>query len=217
MSLSPEQKRLAEENIGLVHACARRFTGRGVSYEDLVGAGSVGLVKAAEGFDPDLGFCFSTYAVPSILGEMKRLFRDGGAVKIGRAAKEKAASLLRLSDEMEQKEGVAPTVARLAEAVGIPVPDAAALLGACLPPVSLTAEEGGDFDLPAPSGEEDLISGLDLQSALSRLPEREASLLHLRYEDALTQSEAGKRLGLTQVQVSRLEKRVLLKLRTWLE
>ena len=139
--------RLVSENIGLVHACAQRFLGRGVEYEDLAGAGSVGLVKAARGFDPSRGFAFSTYAVPVILGEIRQLFRDGGAVKIGRTAKEKALLLLKIAETLRSELHREPTVGEIARAAGTEPAETAALLTALLPPVSLTDPEGtGESD-----------------------------------------------------------------------
>ena len=96
---------LVTENLGLVHSCANRFRGRGVDYDDLFQAGCLGLIKAASGFDESLGFRFSTYAVPAILGEIKRIFRDGGTVKVGRAAKEKARQLFTIKEELSKELG----------------------------------------------------------------------------------------------------------------
>ena len=213
MPLTPEKKALAKENIGLVHACARRFLGRGIEYEDLVGAGSVGLVKAAMGFDPALGYKFSTYAVPSVLGEIKRLFRDGGSVKMSRGAKEKAAALLETADRLREELGREPTVSEIAEISGVSPADAAALLTAALPPVSLTTDENDEADLPVSSHEDAAITKMDLAAALEKLDEAERHLLHLRYQQNLTQAVVGERLGMTQVQVSRAEKKILGKLR----
>lgn len=213
MPLTPEKQALAKENIGLVHACARRFLGRGIEYEDLVGAGSVGLVKAAMGFDPALGYKFSTYAVPSVLGEIKRLFRDGGSVKMSRGAKEKAAALLETADRLREELGREPTVSEIAEKGGVSPADAAALLTAALPPVSLTTDENDEADLPVSSHEDAAITKMDLAAALEKLDEAERRLLDLRYRRNLTQAAAGEALGMTQVQVSRAEKKILGKLR----
>ncbi len=217
MTLTETQKELAEENVGLVHACARRFLGRGVDYEELVGAGSVGLVKAAAGFEPARGFCFSTYAVPSILGEMRRLFREGGGVKLSRGAKEKAAALLKTARTLGDELGREPTVGEIAAKTGDDPSEAAALLAATLPVKSLTTDENDESDLPVPSHEDGVIARLDLRTALTRLTDGERELIALRYRRNLTQSEVGKALGMTQVQVSRAEKRVLMKLRRWME
>ena len=217
MKLSPGQKALAEQNLGLVHACANRFRGRGVEYEDLYGAGCVGLVKAAAGYDETLGFRFSTYAVPAILGEIKRLFRDGGNVKIGRTAKEKARALLKLHDELTLSLDREPSVGEIAEKAGMDVSEAAVLLSACLPAISLTQEENADTDLPTPAPDEALTAGMDLARAMARLSPDERRLIELRYERGLTQTVTAAYIGMTQVQVSRKEKQILLKLRALME
>ncbi|MBQ6165266.1 MAG: sigma-70 family RNA polymerase sigma factor [Clostridia bacterium] len=209
-----EFERLIKENMGLVHACARRFIGRGAEYDDLTGAGSVGLVKAARGFDPSRGFAFSTYAVPLILGEIRRVFRDGGAVKLGRTSKEKALALLKTADALRERLQREPTVGELAAAAGTEPAETAALLSAMLPPVSLTDPEGtGENDIPVESGEERVLEKIMLFTALGQLSGEDRALVRLRYFENLTQTEAGRRLGLTQVQVSRREKRVLERLR----
>ena len=213
MKLTRERQALVERNLGLVHACANRFRGRGAEYEDLFQAGCVGLVKAAGGFDEALGYRFSTYAVPAILGEIKRIFRDGGSVKIGRTSKERAVRLLKLQEELTLRLGREPGVAELAAAADMDVSEAAVLISACLPTLSLTQEEDPDTDVPVASPEESLTRRMDLKLALSALAEDERALLALRYEQGLTQTETAVRLGMTQVQVSRKEKRILLKLR----
>lgn len=205
---------LVTRNLGLVHACANRFRGRGVDYEDLYQAGCVGLVKAAAGFDAALGFQFSTYAVPAILGEIRRVFRDGGSVKVGRAAREKARALLALQEELAETLGREPSVRELAEKAALEPEEAAVLLGACLPTLSLTvAEEGDEADIPVAPIDDDVQRRLDLSAAMERLPERDRRLLELRYYKGLTQTAVAGQLGMTQVQVSRREKKLLLTLR----
>ena len=113
-----ERNTLVQSNMGLVHACANRFRGRGVEYEDLVQSGCIGLLKAANGFDETKGFMFSTYAVPAIIGEIKRIFRDGGAVKVGRSDKEKARYLMKIRDELANEMGREPSISELAEKTG---------------------------------------------------------------------------------------------------
>ena len=211
--LTAGRQALAEENLGLVHACANSFRGRGVDYEDLFQAGCVGLLKAAGGFDESLGYRFSTYAVPAIMGEIKRIFRDGGSIKIGRTAKEKAVRLLKLQETLTARLGREPSLSELAEEAGLPPGETAILLSACLPAVSLTQEDDPDTDVPVPSPEENISRRLDLKRALSALSENERALLSLRYEKGLTQAKTAALLGMTQVQVSRAEKRILLKLR----
>ncbi len=215
--LTAERQALAEENLGLVHACANRFRGRGVDYEDLFQAGCVGLLKAAGGFDARLGYQFSTYAVPAILGEIRRLFRDGGSVKIGRTAKEKALRLLKLRDELTLRLGREPCVTELAEEAGMDASDVSVLLSACLPTVSLTQEDDPDTDLPVPSPEERITGRMDLSRAMEKLSGEERMLLALRYEKGLTQAKTAALLGATQVQISRREKRILQKLREMME
>lgn len=208
---------LITENMGLVHSCANRFKGRGVDYEDLFQAGCVGLIKAAAGFDPDKGFKFSTYAVPAILGEIRRIFRDGGTVKIGRAAKEKARQLLNIKEELASVTGKEPTITEIAEKAEMDITEAAALICACLPVISLTQEEDdSQQDIPIESPDEKLSEKLDLRKALLSLEEKEQKIIDLRYFKGLTQSVTAEKLGLSQVQVSRKEKAILTKLRKML-
>lgn len=208
---------LAESNLGLVHTCARRFAGRGADYDDLFQAGCVGLVKAAAAFDPSRGYAFSTYAVPVILGEIRRLFRDGGTVKVSRSLKERSRALQLTAGEFARREGREPTVGELAEIAGLTTAETAELLLALRPAVSLSAEgEEGEraLDLPdGTDGEERLTERLALREELDALEDTERRLIALRYYHGLTQSRTGALLGMTQVQVSRREKAVLAKLR----
>lgn len=218
MKLSVENSKLITENIGLVHACANRFRGRGVEYEDLFQAGCVGLVKAAGGFDESLGYRFSTYAVPAILGEIRRIFRDGGAVKIGRAAKEKARALLSVREQLADELLREPTVSEIASRAGMDVFTVSELLCASLPTVSLTADDGdGSIDIPTEAPEDSLSEKIDLAKALESLDATERSIIEYRYYKGLTQSVTARRLGMTQVQVSRREKAILGKLRKYME
>ena len=129
----------AEEHLGLVHLCANRFRDRGVEYDELYSAGCLGLVKAANAFDPARGTCFSTYAVPVIMGEIRRLFRDGGTVRIGRRLHELSVQASRISERLRQKNGAEPTVRQIAEELGISEAETAQVLCASQPSVSLTA------------------------------------------------------------------------------
>ena len=192
---------LVEKNLGLVHACANRFRGRGAEYDDLFQAGCVGLIKAADNFDESRGFSFSTYAVPVILGEIKRLFRDGGSVKVGRAIKEKSRNALKKREEIALSLGREPTVGELAESLGIDSTEAAMLLNASIPPVSLTCSEDGEksLDIPVDSPENELSDSLALRQVLQSLDERDRKMIELRYYGGLTQSKTGRRLGMTQV------------------
>ena len=217
VSRTPERNRLIEENLGLVHACANKFRGRGAEYDDLYQAGCVGLIKAADGFDSERGFMFSTYAVPAILGEIKRIFRDGGSVKVGRTQKEKALRLLAEKERLTSALGDEPTLAQLAEGAGIEAAEAAELLGAVTPPVSLTSfdeeESGKQLDIPAGETQEELTVRISLSECVDRLAEREMNVIRLRYFEGLTQTETAKRLSMSQVQVSRTEKSALKSLR----
>ena len=206
----------AEENIGLVHTCAKRFKGRGIEYDDLFQAGCVGLVKAAEHFDNTRGYRFSTYAVPVILGEIRKLFRDGGAVKMARGLKELSLKVSRAVQEFQAHYGREPTVHELAEQFSVSTEQIAEALNASQQPLSLTfSDEDGESqtDIPVPPPDERLIEHLALQTELSRLPEADRRLIILRYYQGLTQAKTAALLGITQVQVSRREKKLLLHLR----
>lgn len=203
-----------ERNLPLVHSLANRFRGRGIDYEELFSAGSLGLVKAYDNFDAGRGLCFSTYAVPVIMGEIRRLFRDGGAVKMSRSLKELSLKAARVRDELSKESGAEPTISQIAERLGVSPEDAAEAIAASAPPISLTVEEdGGDFDLPTDSGENSLIDRLALRQCLDELPVEERMLLILRYYRGKTQSETARELGITQVRVSRMERKILERLR----
>jgi len=211
-----EHSSLAEDNLGLVHSCAKKFCGRGIEYDDLFQAGCVGLVKASNGFDENLGFAFSTYAIPSILGEIKRLFRDGGTVKVSRSLKEQGRIALQESEKMSLELGYEPSISQLAERLGIETAQVAEILCANRPPLSLTAnpDDGeGQIDLPVPSPEEELSDSLFVSELMSTLSPNDRRLIELRYFKGLTQSKTAEILGLSQVQVSRKEKALLLFMR----
>ena len=172
------------ENLGLVHACANRFRNRGLEYDDLFSAGCIGLGKAADGFDEALGFAFSTYAVPAILGEIRRLFRDGGAVKVSRTLKERARAAQKVQDALAAQWDRAPTVCEIAEKMGISEYETAELLNLAKPPLSLTEFDGEDerqTDIPVPSGEEEIQNRLALGAVLEALPDTDRKLFELRY------------------------------------
>jgi len=204
------------QNLGLVHSLAHRLKGRGIEYEELYATGCVGLIKAVEGFDASRGLKFSTYAVPVILGEMKRLFRDGGTVKVSRSLKELSMKAMRERERLSVLLGREPTVGELSETLGIDPAQTVEALGASLPPLSLTADDdegGGQIDLPVESPEDLLSDKLALRELMSALPEKDRRLLFLRYFKGKTQTETAKLLDMTQVQVSRREKKLLLALR----
>ena len=205
------RNRLVENNLGLVHSCANRFRGRGAEYDDLFQAGCVGLIKAADNFDESRGFSFSTYAVPVILGEIRRIFRDGGTVKVGRAMKEKSRAALKRREEIAVQLGREPTVSELAQSLGIDSTETAMLLNASMPALSLTVGEDGEnqLEIPVDSPENEVSDLLALRQVLESLDERDRRMIELRYYGGLTQSKTAQQLGMTQVQVSRREKAVL--------
>lgn len=205
-----------EQNLGLVHSCAHRFRGRGIEYDDLYQAGCMGLVKASAAFDPERGVMFSTYAVPVILGEIRRLFRDGGTVKVSRSLKELGLAAAKTRDRMGSELLREATVSEVAERMGRTPEEIAEALAATAPPVSLTGGEedgSGQIDLPEEGPEERISDLLSLGQLLERLDERDRELIRLRYYGGKTQTEVARRLGMTQVQVSRREKRLLLSMR----
>ncbi len=213
MSLSQP---LAQENLGLVHLCANRFKNRGIEYEELYSAGCIGLLKAVKAFDPNRGVLFSTYAVPVILGEIKRLFRDGGTIKVSRSTKELSLKLARLREEHILKNGQEPTVSQLAQLAQESEESVIEALNVSAAPISLTQEnEDGtrQVDIPVDAPDEERTEKLSLRQALSALDSSDRQLICLRYFKSLTQTQTAKVLGMTQVQVSRREKKILERLR----
>ncbi|MCI7138277.1 MAG: sigma-70 family RNA polymerase sigma factor [Oscillospiraceae bacterium] len=203
---------LITENMGLVHTCAHRFTGKGIEYEDLFQAGCMGLVKAFDAFDRERGVRFSTYAVPVILGEIRRLFRDGGTVKVSRTLKELSIRTAREREKFALKEGREPTIKELAERLGVSEEDVTEAVCAAAPVISLTADEdngGGQADVPVASPEEQIAERLSVIQAVSSLEERDRAIVRLRYYENKTQTQTAAALGMTQVQVSRREKKIL--------
>ena len=206
-----------EQNLGLVHSCAGRFRGRGIEYDDLYSAGCMGLVKAYDGFDESRGVCFSTYAVPVILGEIKKLFRDGGTVKVSRSLKELGMRVQAAREHHMKLCGTEPTLSQLAEELDEPVENITLAIQAAQPAMSLTPEntEDGDrqLDIPVDSPEETLAERISLEEVLRALPEQDQQLIRLRFYGNKTQSETAKVLHTTQVQISRRERRILSLLR----
>lgn len=202
-----------EGNLPLVHKLANRFRGRGVEYEELYAAGCVGLVKAVDRFEPERGLCFSTYAVPVILGEIRRLFRDGGSVKISRSLKELSVKAARVRDQLSANGE--PRISDIAQALGGTPEEAAEALCAGIPPVSLDhgGEDGEPLPVPSASGEDALIDRLALRQCLSELSGEDREILMLRYFRRKTQCETAQILGMTQVMVSRRERKLLKELR----
>ena len=214
--MSGREQRICD-NIGLVHACARRFMGRGIEYDDLFQSGCMGLVKAADGFDEERGLKFSTYAVPVILGEIRRLFRDGGTVKVSRSLKELSLRASRERDAFTAREGREPSVGELADLLGVEREQAVEALGASMPALSLTRsgedDDGEEIDLPVTPPEEAVTDRLALQQVLGELEPRDRALSVLRYLNRHTQQATAEKLGMTQVQVSRRERVILQEMR----
>lgn len=202
-----------QRNLGLARSCAGRFTGRGIDYEDLYAAGCLGLVKACDGFDPARGVCFSTYAVPVILGEIKKLFRDGGTVKVSRSLKELGLKINAERERCLKKDGVEPNVTQLAETLGAKPEQVAMAIHASMPVVSLTPSEGEDgnreWDIPVDSPEEKVSERISLQEVIEQLPEQDRLLIRLRFFAGKTQSQTAEVLHTTQVQISRRERKIL--------
>lgn len=212
------REEMIEKNYGLVHACANKFRGRGVEYDDLFQAGCIGLIKAVDNFDESRGFAFSTYAVPVILGEIKRIFRDGGSIKVGRALKERSRKAMKEREILSIKLGREPTISEFAAHIGADIAEAAELITVAMPTVSLTADdEGGcQIDVPTQTYEEQLSDRLALIEAMKSLGDGDRELIELRYFKGLTQVKTAERLGMSQVQVSRKEKALLLKMRKYM-
>lgn len=205
------------QNLGLVHACAGRFRGRGIEYDDLYGAGCMGLIKACDNFDPERGVCFSTYAVPVILGEIKKLFREGGTVKVSRSLKELGMRVQAAREHTMKLCGTEPTLSQLAEQLGESVENVAMAIQAAQPAMSLTPEsreEEHQLDIPVESPEEALADRISLEEVIRALPEQDRKLIQLRFYGNHTQSETAKVLHTTQVQISRRERKILILLRS---
>lgn len=216
-TLAGNRAELIERNLGLVHACAHRFTGRGIEYDDLFQAGCMGLVKAFDAFDRERGVRFSTYAVPVILGEIRRLFRDGGTVKVSRTLKELSMKVTRERESFLLREGREPTISELSGKLSVPEEAVTEAICSASPVISLTVDDedgnGGQTDVPVDSPEESITERLSTAQAVQTLDKKERALIILRYYKGMTQSAAAARLGMTQVQVSRKEKKILEKLK----
>ena len=211
-------ERMVTENSGLIWSVARRFFGRGVDSEDLYQRGCVGVLKASEGYDESFGTQFSTYAVPKISGEIRRFLRDDGAVKVSRGVKERAALIRSARTALEQRLGREPTLSELADETGISPEDIAVAETATGPAESLQRESGEEgFTLEQVLGdygqEERLVEHVSLREAIDSLPERERQVIGLRFFHDMTQDAAARVIGVSQVQVSRLERRAVERLR----
>ena len=206
------------ENNGLIWSVVRRYYGRGVEPDDLYQLGCLGFLKAVQGFDPEYGTQFSTYAVPKIAGEIRRFLRDDGPVKVSRGVKERGASIRAARSRLCAQLGREPTLSELGEETGLNPEEIAAAETATEPVISLQAETGDggltlEGMLSVGQEEDGLVERLTLRSAISSLPEREQQVLLLRYYRGMTQVNTARVLGVSQVQVSRLERRALERLR----
>ena len=215
-------EQMMEENAGLIWSVVRRYYGRGTDPEDLYQLGCLGFLKAVRGFDPAFGCQFSTYAVPKIAGEIRRYLRDDGAVKVSRGVKERAGAIRQARDRLSHTLGREPTLSELSAETGLEPEDIAAAEEANLPVASLQMEAGEDgFTLESMLGtdgmEEGVVERLALRGAIDALPERERQVIFLRYYKNLTQDKTAKVLGVSQVQISRIERKAMELLRKELE
>lgn len=211
-------EKLIEENSGLIWSVARRFFGRGTEPDDLYQLGCVGFLKAIDGFDEAFGTQFSTYAVPKISGEIRRFLRDDGAVKVSRSIKEQAQHIKAARNELEQRLGREPLLSELAAETGFTPEEIAFAETATGPAESLQRESGDDgftleHVLTDLYGEEKMLEQVSLRYAIEQLPEKEKKAIYLRYFHGMTQESASRVLGVSQVQVSRLERRAVDRLR----
>ena len=214
-------QQVLEENQGLIWSVVRRYCGRGVEMDDLYQLGCLGFVKAVQGFDPGFGTQFSTYAVPKIAGEIRRFLRDDGPVKVSRGMKERAGLIRAAQVRLEERLGREPTLSQLAEETGLEPEEVAAAQLSAEPVLSLQGETGeSGLILEGLLGDDGLdekpVARLALERALELLPQRERTVIQLRYYKGLTQSQCARVIGVSQVQISRLERRALHGLRTQL-
>ncbi len=215
------QDKLVENNMGLVYSIVKRYSGRGYETEDLVQIGAIGLIKAIKKFDTKFNVCFSTYAVPVIAGEIKRFLRDDGAVKISRTLKETAIKGRRAEEELRRVLNRDPTIGEIAEKCGVDADTLTEAFDAAAPPASIyeSIYENGENEIrlldtmAGDESEEKIINKVMAENILTSLKPRERQVIVLRYYKGKTQSEIAKIIGVSQVQVSRIEKRILENLR----
>lgn len=209
-----------ENNIGLVHACAKRFANKGIEYDDIIQAGCLGLTKAFKAFDNARGTKFSTYAVPVILGEIKQLFRENSSLKVSRALKDLALKINRETEKFLSQYGRSPSISELSTILGETGENIFEALEASQTPLSLTVKcdnKDEEIDVPIDSEEEKISAKLSLTKAIEELNAVDKNLIILRFFHGKTQSQTAKILGLNQVAVSRKEKTILKTLRTKLQ
>lgn len=205
------------ENNNLIKSIVRRYLNKGVEYDDLYQLASMGLLKAINGFDEEFGVRFSTYAVPMIAGEIKRFMRDDGSIKVSRAIKSTAKQINKYIEKYSSEHGRQPTVKAIAEEFHMPESEVVFTMGSTRMPVSIYSqgeykdEKGQELldKLPVEDNQEDIIDSLQLKTAIERLPDRDKKVIILRYFRDMTQSEVANMLGVSQVQVSRIENRIM--------
>ena len=213
---------LVTENTGLIWSVARRFLGRGVEADDLYQLGCLGFLKAVAGFDINFGTQFSTYAVPKIAGEIRRFLRDDGAVKVSRGIKERALSIKATRNRLVHALGREPTIQEISKQTGYTIDEivAAEAATSCVESIQQTTGEDGfslENILSDTKSEDMLLESISLKQAISQLPERERTVIQLRYFHGLTQQRVSVVLGVSQVQVSRLEKKAIVRLKAIME
>ena len=207
-----------ERNLGLVHACAGRFKGRGIEYEELYAAGCLGLVKACDGFDTGRGVCFSTYAVPKIAGEIRRYLRDNSAIRVSRSMRDTAYRVLQAREKLQRENQREPTVEQIAKELDLPREEVVFAMDAVVDPVSLfdpVYSDGGDTVCvmdqvrDTRNTDESWLDRIALREAVDKLSPREQRILAMRFYDGKTQMEVSGEIGISQAQVSRLEKNAI--------
>ena len=217
------RERLFHENTGLIYCAAKRFVGRGVDMEDLFQIGSIGLLKAVDKFDTSYDVKFSTYAIPMILGELKRFFRDDGMIKVSRSIKENQHRVYLAREKIEKELGREPSLKEIAEMLEMPPEEVAMTMDSAAEVESLYRtvyqSEGTDISLidkipEKENAEEHLLNRIFLEEILGKLESSDRKLLYMRYFQDQTQTQIAEQLGVSQVQVSRMEKRILKKLRS---
>lgn len=208
---------LLQNNVSLLKSIVRRYLGKGVEFDDLFQLASMGLLKAVYGFDESFGVRFSTYAVPMIAGEIKRFMRDDGSVKVSRAMKTAAKSMNKFIEEQTALRGAPPSLKEIAEKFNMEENEAVFVLGSSRMPVSIYEQteykdektKGLVDRLPAVDNQDEMIERMQLKSAIEGLPEREKKIIMLRYFRDMTQSEVAEVIGVSQVQISRIESKVV--------
>lgn len=215
-------EQLLRDNAGLIWSIVRRFSGRGVETEDLYQLGSLGFLKAVRSFDTGYGTQFSTYAVPKISGEIRRFLRDDGMIKVSRSVRDLAVRVSRLRTEMITKTGAEPTIGELAQQLEVTPEEIAMCENATAPTDSLQREVGEDGStmeriLGDDGIEESIVDSVVVRDCIQMLPEKERKVILLRYYRSLTQQRCAELLGISQVQVSRLERRAIARMRDHIE